>query len=286
MTAWGRIGYNKPMLQWADKLGQHVLGRIDAFGDFCFFCGRSLAWLVDPQALRWRNFRLLFPQLYLIGTLSIPVVVITGLFVGMVLAVQTVMQFKAIGREGAMGSIVILSVLRELGPVLAGVMLAGRVGGGLAAELGTMRVTEQIDALRAMGSDPLRVLVVPRFLACVMLIPVLTVYSDFMGILGGYSISVYFYGVSSAQFWSAGAATVMSFDLFYGPLKSLFFGAAISLICCYKGFNCRPGAAGVGQACTEAFVSSAMVIIVLDFFLGAVLNTIWGMLYGVAKVYI
>ena len=266
MTAWGRIGYNKPMLQWADKLGQHVLGRIDAFGDFCFFCGRSLAWLVDPQALRWRNFRLLFPQLYLIGTLSIPVVVITGLFVGMVLAVQTVMQFKAIGREGAMGSIVILSVLRELGPVLAGVMLAGRVGGGLAAELGTMRVTEQIDALRAMGSDPLRVLVVPRFLACVMLIPVLTVYSDFMGILGGYSISVYFYGVSSAQFWSA--------------------GAAISLICCYKGFNCRPGAAGVGQACTEAFVSSAMVIIVLDFFLGAVLNTIWGMLYGVAKVYI
>ncbi|MCL2700181.1 MAG: ABC transporter permease [Phycisphaerae bacterium] len=274
------------MLAFADKLGSHVVRRVGDFGDFCLFTGRSLAWVVDPQALRWRNVRLLFPQLYRVGTASIPVVVIIGIFVGMVLSVQSVMQFRAIGREGAMGSLIILSVLRELGPVLAAVILAGRVGGGLAAELGTMRVTEQIDALRAMGSDPLRVLVVPRFLACVLLIPILTIYANFMGIVGGYVVSVHVYGVNPANFWEGGAATVTNFDLLYGPIKSLFFGSMISLICCYKGFTCRPGAAGVGRACTEAFVASAMAIIIMDFFLSAILNDISTAIYGPAKVYV
>jgi phospholipid/cholesterol/gamma-HCH transport system permease protein len=239
-----------------------------------------LAWLLEGTSLRWKNLRLLGPQMYQIGTLSLPVVIITGAFIGMVLAVQTIMQFKAIGREAAMGSIVNLSVLRELGPVLAGVMLAGRVGGGLTAELGTMRVTEQIDALRAMGSDPHRVLVVPRFLACVMLIPVLVLYTDFMGILGGYVISVHIYGVNAADFWYTARHTVELYDIFYGPIKSVFFGIAISLICCYKGFRSAPGAAGVGRACTEAFVASSMTIIALDFFLGMFLNSVYGFLFG------
>jgi len=274
------------MLAFADKLGSHVIRRVGDFGDFCRFSGRSLGWLVDPQTLRWRNVRLLFPQLYLVGTASIPVVVIIGVFVGMVLAVQSVMQFRAIGREGAMGSLIILSVLRELGPVLAAVILAGRVGGGLTAELGTMRVTEQIDALRVMGSDPHRVLVVPRLLACVLLIPVLTVYANFMGIVGGYVVSVHVYGVSSVNFWEGGAATVTNFDLLYGPVKSLFFGGVISLICCYKGFTCRPGAAGVGRACTEAFVASAMAIVIMDFFLSAILNDVAVLIYGPPKAYV
>jgi phospholipid/cholesterol/gamma-HCH transport system permease protein len=272
------------MLGVVEKIGVRVTDRLDAFGDFCRFCGTSLLWLLDGTSLRWKNLRLLMPQMYQIGTQSIPVVVITGTFIGMVLAVQTIMQFKAIGREAAMGSIVNLSVLRELGPVLAGVMLAGRVGGGLTAELGTMRVTEQIDALRAMGSDPHRVLVVPRFLACVLLIPVLVLYTDFMGILGGYVISVSIYGVNSADFWDAAARTVQYFDIFYGPIKSVFFGIAISLICCYKGFRSAPGAAGVGRACTEAFVASSMIIIVLDFFLGMLLNTIYQFFYGAPSI--
>jgi phospholipid/cholesterol/gamma-HCH transport system permease protein len=175
-------------------------------------------------------------------------------------------------------------VLRELGPVLAGVMLAGRVGGGLTAELGTMRVTEQIDALRAMGADPIRVLVVPRFLACVLLIPVLVLYADFMGILGGYAISVYIYGVNAAEFWRHASETVEYFDIFYGPIKSVFFGMAISLVCCYKGFHCRAGAAGVGRACTESFVASTMAILALDFFLGMLLNTAYEFLYGLRAV--
>jgi len=260
------------------NIGAMTIRRISAFGDFCRFCGRTLAWLGEG-VLRWQNLRRLFPQFYEVGTRSIPVVMITGAFVGAVLAVQTVLQFKSIGRDDVLGTVIILSTLRELGPVLAGILLAGRVGGGLTAELGTMRVTEQIDALRAMGADPLRVLVVPRFLACVLLIPVLVMYGDFMGVLGGYVVSVYVYGVNGAAFWQQHGA-VGYFDIFYGPLKSVFFGGVMSLICCYKGFRCRPGAAGVGRACTESFVASCMAILALNLFLGMLFNSIYDFLYG------
>jgi phospholipid/cholesterol/gamma-HCH transport system permease protein len=264
-------------------LGKRTIRGVEAFGDFCRFSGRSLAW-IPHGTLRWKNLRRIFPQFYEIGTRSIPVVMITGAFVGMVLAVQTVMQFKSIGLTAQMGTIVNLSVLRELGPVLAGLMLAGRVGGGLTAELGTMRVTEQIDALRAMGADPIRVLVVPRFLACLLLMPLLCLYADLTGILGGYAIGVYVYGINAAEFWENAARTVEMFDIFSGLLKSLFFGGVMSLICCYRGFRCRPGAAGVGRACTESFVESCMAILALDFFLGVLLNTIYTLMWGVPPI--
>ncbi|MDP6546965.1 MAG: ABC transporter permease [Phycisphaerae bacterium] len=261
------------------NLGQATLQQIDRFGDFCRFSGRAFAW-IPPGLTGMRKLRLIAQQLYEIGTKSIPVVMITGVFVGMVLAVQVVQQFKAAGLEAHMGAIVNLSVLRELGPVLAGIMLAGRVGGGLTAELGTMRVTEQIDALRAMGADPIRVLVVPRLIACVVMIPILVLYADFMGIWGGYLVSVHVYGVDSTDFWRYAERMVTMFDVFFGPIKCLFFGMAMSLICCFKGFRCAPGAAGVGKACTEAFVASAMAILCLNFFLGMLLTTIqlgiWG----------
>ena len=260
-------------MQAIANLGRRTVRSVAGFGDFCRFCGRTFLWTLQGS-FQWRNVRLLFPQMYEIGTRSIPVVMITGAFVGMVLAVQTIVQFKAIGMIARMGSIVNLSVLRELGPVLTGVMLAGRVGGGLTAELGTMRVTEQIDALRAMGADPVRVLVVPRFLACVLLIPVLVIYADVMGILGGYAVSVWVYGVNAAEFWRHATQKVGYFDIFYGPIKSVFFGAVISMIGCYKGFRCAPGAAGVGRACTQGFVASCMAILALNFFLGMLLNRI------------
>ncbi len=272
-----------PIVRAISRIGERTTRTVDAFGDFCRFCGRSLMW-VFPNGLGLRNFHLLLPQLYQIGTKSIPVVMVTGLFVGMVLAIQSVMQFKAINMEARMGTVIILSVLRELGPVLSGVMLAGRVGGALTAELGTMRVTEQIDALRAMGCDPMRILVVPRFLACVVLLPVLVLYACAMGIAGGYLICVYVYDINAADFWRHSIDAVGYFDIFYGPVKAVFFGAAISWICCYKGFHCKPGAAGVGRACTESFVASCMAILALDFFIGAVLNTIYMSIYGVQVV--
>ncbi|MCE5279061.1 MAG: ABC transporter permease [Planctomycetaceae bacterium] len=256
------------------QIGRRTYGRIEAFGDLCRFSGRSLGWLVS-SALTRRNLKLLMYQLYSVGVLSIPVVMITGMFVGAVLAVQTVQQFKGIGMLSRMGTIVNLSVLRELGPVLAGVLLAGRVGGGMTAELGTMRVTEQIDALWAMGSSPIRVLVVPRVMACILLIPILVLYANAMGILGGYIVSVQIYEVNSSDFWRYASQAVYVWDIFYGPIKSVFFGAAISIIGCYKGFRCTSGAAGVGRACTESFVASCVVILALDFFVGIALNTIY-----------
>jgi len=265
------------------RMGGATLRGVAGFGDFCRFSAQTFRWVAEA-GFRWRNLRLLAPQLYEVGTRSIPVVMITGAFVGMVLAVQTVTQFKAIGMTARMGTIVNLSVLRELGPVLAGVMLAGRVGGGLTAELGTMRVTEQIDALRAMGADPIRVLVVPRFLACVLLVPVLVLYANAMGILGGYVISVYVYAVNAPEFWRHAQETVERFDVFYGPIKSVFFGAVLGLICCYRGFRCAPGAAGVGRACTESFVASCMAILGLNFFLGMLLNTLHEFFYGTTIV--
>ncbi|HOD84312.1 MAG: putative phospholipid ABC transporter permease protein MlaE [Planctomycetes bacterium ADurb.Bin126] len=255
------------------NMGALTLGSLVTFGDFCRFSGRVLMWL-PAGVTRWRNLRLLLPQLYEVGSRSVPVVLIIGAFVGAVLAVHMVMQFRAIGLVAQMGSIVNVAVLRELGPVLAGVLLAGRVGGGLTAELGTMRVTEQIDALRAMGADPLLVLVVPRFLACVLLIPVLVMYADFMGILGGYAVSVFVYGVNAQDFWRNAELAVNAFDVFYGPIKSVFFGVVIALVSCYKGFRCQAGAAGVGRACTQAFVANCMSIIAMDFFLGVALNQI------------
>jgi phospholipid/cholesterol/gamma-HCH transport system permease protein len=271
------------MFRTLDQLGVAAIHRINGFGDFCRFCGRTFAWMF-ASLKRLSAFRLMMVQFFEIGTKSLPVVMTTGAFVGMVLAVQAVPQFEAVGLIASMGALVNLSVLRELGPVLAGVMLAGRVGGGLTAELGTMRVTEQIDALKAMGASPIRVLVVPRFVACVLLTPILVVYADIMGILGGFGISVMVYGVDPAEFWRSASDTIRTFDILYGLIKSLSFGVALGLISCYKGFRCSAGAAGVGRACTEAFVVSCMSILALDFFLGMLMNTIYEFIYGVELI--
>jgi phospholipid/cholesterol/gamma-HCH transport system permease protein len=260
------------------KLGTLSLEEIAGFGDFSIFVGQTFRSLGSVFTRRgWQTFA---PQVYAIGVLSVPVLLITGMFVGMVLAVQTVEQFQAIGLGERMGSIVSLSVLRELGPVLSGIMLAGRVGGALAAELGTMRVTEQMDALRAMGTDPVRYLAVPRFLSCLLLTPLLTFYSDLLASVGGWYISVQIYGVQSYPYWKYAADTVEWWDFLSGTVKSLLFGGALGLIACYKGFTCRPGAEGVGRATTDSFVVSFMAILILDFFssvfLQAFYRGVWG----------
>ncbi len=254
------------------NVGRESIRRVDEFGVFCRFCGQTLAWMF---AGGWfKDLRLIWPRLYEVGASSVPVVIITGAFVGAVLAVQTVVQFKSMGLLDMIGAVIVKNTLRELGPILAAVLLAGRVGGGLTAELGTMRVTEQIDAMRAMGADPIRVLVVPRLLACTLLIPVLVIYGSFTGVLGGYFFSVYVYGASGSEFWRHASQSIATFDIFYGPIKSVFFGMAIAMICCFKGFRCSAGAAGVGRACTQSFVACCLAILMLDLFLGMLLNSI------------
>ncbi len=260
-------------------IGRISILKLEGLGDFFIFLSQTLSHSVRGL-FRLRDWRRFLPQCYAIGTLSVPVILVTGAFVGMVLAIQTIEQFTAAGLEDRMGVIVSLSVVRSLGPVLAGVMIAGRVGGALTAELGTMRVTEQIDALRSMGTDPIRVLVMPRFLACMLLTPVLTLYCDIIGVLGGWLISVPVFNVSNWAYWHHTQAAVEMWDIGSGLFKSLFFGASIGLIACYKGFHCGQGAQGVGKACTDGFVTGFLVILTLEFFLSLLLKGIYEAIWG------
>ncbi len=227
------------------------------------------------SCLSKHSYPLIWTQMYIIGVRSVPVVMITGAFVGMTLAVQAYDQLAGMGLEEHLGVLINISVVKELGPVLAAVMLAGRVGGALTAELGTMNVTEQIDAVRSMGTDPVRYLVAPRILACLLLTPFLIIFAVLMGIIGGYFVSVVQLGINSRAYWSFSAAGVELWDVSIGVIKGFFFGVAIAAISCYKGFTCKEGAQGVGQACTEAFVASFISILALDFALAVIFKSIY-----------
>lgn len=266
-----------------ERVGRGTTNVLANFGDFCVFAGRTLAWL-SAAGLRAKHLRLLVQQMYEVGVKSVPVVSITGAFIGMVMAIETYPEFKTFGQENRLGSVIVLSVVKQIGPVMAAMMLAGRVGGALTAELGTMNVTEQLDALRVMGADPIRYLVVPRFLACVILTPVLTIYSDLMGIIGGWVIAVKFLEVPNSPFWHYAKASVEIWQVNEGVVKSIFFGGAIGLISCYKGFNCGSGASGVGRACTQAFVTSFISIIVMNFIFAEIAQELYRSIYGMSGV--
>jgi phospholipid/cholesterol/gamma-HCH transport system permease protein len=251
-------------------LGAVVIRWLETLGDMTLFMLRMLSWLFTRAPRR----DTLIPAFYNIGVLSLPVIALTGTFIGMVLAVQTYFQFKQFGFETRLGALINLSMCRELGPVLAATMLAGRVGSAIAAEIGTMRVTEQIDALASMGTNPIHYLVVPRFLGCLLMIPSLTVMAIFMGVVGGWLYSVQVFGIDSYHYWSNSQQFVGNWDLFYGIFKSVFFGATIAIVSCYRGFHCAAGAEGVGRAATAAFVLSFVIIIVLDLLLSIGLDSV------------
>lgn len=260
-------------------IGSNIITRIEHFGMFSRFVASTIRWLFAGTGNWKRNLRLLLPQLYNVGTLSIPVVMIVGGFVGMVLAIEGFDQFASIGQEARLGGVINVSVVKQIGPVLAAVMIAGRVGGAVAAELGTMTVTEQIDAMRVMGADPIAYLVVPRVVACVIMVPILTVFSDLTGIFGGYFITVNICGVNAQAYWDFSAQFVAGFEVATGLIKATVFGLMIGLISCFKGFNCGSGAAGVGQAVTESFVTSFLVIIMANLFIAKFLNDFFSWIF-------
>jgi phospholipid/cholesterol/gamma-HCH transport system permease protein len=265
------------------SLGHLLRFHLAAFGDFWRFAGQTCRFF-GPAGWKMRSLRNLMEQMYEVGVKSVPVVGVTGAFVGMALAVETYSQFKAIGMEKRLGVVINLSVVKEIGPVLAAMMLAGRIGGALTAELGTMNVTEQLDALRVMGADPIGVLVMPRFLACIILTPVLTLYSDMLGVLGGYFIGVKSLGIPPGPYWQYSRQGVELWELNEGILKAILFGAVIGIISCYKGFTTRAGASGVGRACTESFVASFVAIIVVDFFFAHMAKDWYEALYGIRGI--
>ncbi len=256
-------------------LGAVVIRWIETLGDMTLFAGRTISWLLTRLPRR----DTMVPAFYNIGVLSLPVIALTGTFIGMVLAVQSYAQFKAFGFETRLGALINMSMCRELGPVLAATMLAGRVGSAIAAEIGTMRVTEQIDALVTMGANPVHYLVVPRFLGCLLMIPSLTVMAIFMGVVGGWLYSVQIFNIDSYHYWNNSQQFVHNWDLFYGVFKSVFFGGAIAVVSCYRGFHCAPGAEGVGRAATAAFVLSFVMILMLDLGLSVALDHVHDLIW-------
>jgi len=258
----------------------HAIGRmtidwVSALGSLAIFC-----WRLFGQLWKVPRAKVLWPIMYDVGVQSLPVIMVTGLFIGMVLAVQSYDTLKVMHFESRIGSVINVTLVKELGPVLAATMLAGRVGSAIAAEIGTMRVTEQVDALDALGADPMAYLVVPRFLACFLLIPALTILADAVGMFGGWFVSTCTLGVSSHFYWLYSDSFVTAYDVVSGVVKSLFFGAAIAVIACHRGFHCGAGAEGVGRAATEAFVYSFIAILALDFVLGIFMLQAYRWLFG------
>lgn len=229
-------------------------------------------WVMLMDAAYWtfrRPFRFgaIFQQMEFIGVKSLWVVIVTGGFTGMVFALQTYYGFRRFSSEGLVGTTVALSMTRELGPVLTGLMVTGRAGSAIAAELGSMRVSEQIDALTVMALSPIKYLVVPRVVAAVLMLPILTVIADFTGIVGGYFVGVKLLGINEGVFVGRMVKYVELGDIYNGLAKSACFGLILALISCYKGFYTSGGAQGVGRATTEAVVMASIVILISDYVL-------------------
>lgn len=250
-----------------DRLGKSVMKNVEETGRILLLFLSVLAWMFRPP-LKLRN---IFKQMEFVGVKSIFVVVLTGTFTGMVLALQGYYGFRLFSAQSLVGSTVALAMTRELGPVLTSLIVTARAGSAMAAELGTMRVTEQIDALYVMAANPVKYLIVPRVIAGVVMMPVLTVVSDFVGIVGGYFVGVHILNINKGAFMKNITSLVVLGDIYNGLVKAAFFGLILSLIGCYKGFNTSGGAEGVGRATTEAVVLSSILILISDYFLTAIM---------------
>jgi phospholipid/cholesterol/gamma-HCH transport system permease protein len=252
-------------LSWLQAFGAGVEAFLAHLGLYASFLGRAIKRMGSRP---WYG-RLILQQAEMVGVQSLPVVLLTALFTGMVLALQSYIAFRRFGAESMVAVVVSLSMLRELGPVLVGLMVSGRVGASFAAELGTMRVSEQIDALWTLSTDPVRYLILPRLLAATLMLPLLVVVADMIGIAGGYVISVGMLHQNPTVYIDKATLYLKLNDFYSGIIKAGFFGMLIGLIGCTEGFHCQGGAAGVGRATTRAVVIASMSILVSDYFLTA-----------------
>jgi phospholipid/cholesterol/gamma-HCH transport system permease protein len=247
-----------------DAIGRLVLRVLEEIGRFFSMLGRVAIWTVRPPY----DIAELFRQMVRVGYDSIPVVFVTTLFTGMVLALQTFNGFARFHAENLVGSVVALSLTRELSPVLTALMVTGRVGSAMAAELGTMRVTEQIDALTSLGTEPVQYLMVPRVSASILMMPLLVVLGDAVGIYGGYFVAVQLLGANPVAYLDNSFQYLhVRDDIVSGIIKAAVFGLIFSLIACVRGYYTAGGAEGVGRSTTRAVVSGSLSVLVVDFFL-------------------
>ena len=244
-------------------VGRVFLDFLRSVGRLTLFTVKSLSYCVRPPFY----FRTLFSQMVEIGFYSLPVVALTTMFSGLVIALQSYSGLSTLSSEGVVASVVELTVTRELGPVLAALMVAGRVGAAMAAELGTMRVTEQIDALTTLSTNPFKYLIVPRVLAGVLMLPVLVLIGDIIGIYGGWLICVYKLDFNGTNFLRNVWNFMQAIDIYSGMTKAAVFGFIVTLLGCYNGYHSRGGAEGVGAATTNAVVASSILILISNYWL-------------------
>ncbi|TMJ70840.1 MAG: ABC transporter permease [Alphaproteobacteria bacterium] len=252
-------------MRFLAAVGAAFLTFVTASGRLAVFAGLALATAFTPPFYPGVMLR----QMVSIGYFSLPVVGLTAVFTGMVLALQSYTGFSRFSAEGAVATVVVLSVTRELGPVISGLMVAGRVGAAIAAEIGTMRVTDQIDALTTLSTDPLRYLVLPRLLAGVITLPMLVLVADIIGVFGGYLVGVYKLGFNPQAYLNGTWQHLETIDLVSGLVKAAVFGFIVALMGCYQGYHSRGGAQGVGRATTYAVVSASILILLVDYLITA-----------------
>jgi phospholipid/cholesterol/gamma-HCH transport system permease protein len=251
------------MIAFLASVGAAFLAFLAAAGRIVMFAGLALAAGLTPPYYP----RLILRQIVYIGYFSLPVVGLTALFTGMVLALQSYTGFSRFNAESAVATVVVLSMTRELGPVIAGLMVAGRVGAAMAAEIGTMRVTDQIDALTTLSTDPLRYLVLPRLLAGLLTLPVLVFVADIVGVFGGYLVGTYKLSFNPINYLTQTEQYLETIDVVSGLVKAAVFGFIVALMGCYHGYYSRGGAEGVGQATTYAVVSASILILLSNYML-------------------
>ncbi len=251
---------NKNMNSLFFNLGKRTKSFLYFLGGLTHLSIETFFWTFQPPLKKER----VFAQSKKIGVDSLTIISLVALFIGVILALQTAVQMQRLGSEMYIASIVALSVLRELGPVITALVVAGRVGASITAEIATMKVTEQIDALQTLAVNPVQYLVVPRFLALIFMLPVLTLYADIIGIFGGYIICVNKLNIASSMYLNITFDSVLLKDLFTGLIKSVFFGMIIALVACYEGFNVEGGAEGVGKVTRNSVVTAFLMIIAAD----------------------
>ncbi|MCB2099472.1 MAG: ABC transporter permease [Rhodobacterales bacterium] len=251
------------MINPLQPIGRVFLAFLRTAGRLTLFTGSAATHCLRPPIYT----RMILRQMVDIGYFSLPVVGLTAIFAGMVLALQSYTGFSRFGAEGAVANVVVLSITRELGPVLAGLMVAGRIGASLAAEIGTMRVTEQIDALTTLSTNPMKYLVAPRLIAGLVTFPLLVLVADVIGVFGGYLVAVYKLGFNPANYLTATYDFLTAEDVNSGLVKAAVFGVIVTLMGCYHGYHSRGGAQGVGTATTNAVVSASILILCFDYIL-------------------
>lgn len=255
------------MIMFFERLGRFSMGVLASIGLICSMLIKAIGYSFSPPF----KFRNLLKQLEFVGVQSLFVVILTGAFTGMVLALQSYNALKRFGAESMVGPTVALSMARELGPVLTGLMVSGRAGSAMATEIATMRVTEQIDALFTMGVNPIKYLVSPRILAGLLMLPILAIVTDFVGVLGGYMVGVKFLGINPGVYIGRTMDYVDMGDIYDGLIKAFFFGIIITLSACYNGYYATGGAEGVGRAATRSVVMGCVLILVSDYIITSIM---------------